>query len=383
MIKTGLERVLDEEIHLLQGKKLGLVINHTSVDASLTLSLDRFMEKGLQVKAVFAPEHGFRGNIPAEETVSHGKDSITGIPIFSLYGNSAKPTAEMLDGIEILVFDMQDLGVRFYTYLYSLANCMKAAKELGVEIMVLDRPNPINGITIEGNIVEPQFHSFVGNYGLPIRHGMTVGELAGYFNKEYEIGTELKVVTMKGWERRMWYEDTKLHWIMPSPNATGKEMTALYPGTCFFEGTNVSEGRGTTTPFQVIGAPWIDSYELIERLEPSAQKGVLLRPVTFTPYTSKYKDEQCNGIQIHIDDYSQYKPIETALTILDAIRILYPDDFQWKKTEDGNYFIDFISGTDNLRKTGDAGQSLLEWMRSNEVEAKAFEKKRAPYLLYE
>ncbi|WP_307329195.1 exo-beta-N-acetylmuramidase NamZ family protein [Evansella vedderi] len=382
MVRTGLEKVLGEKRELLKGKKLGLIINHTSVDASLQLSVDRFLEVGLDVKAIFAPEHGFRGNVTAGEVIEDQKDPITGLPVYSLYGKQKRPSEKMLQEIDTLVFDIQDLGVRFYTYIYTLAYCMEEAQKAGVEVFVLDRPNPINGITVDGNIVEESFHSFVGQYGLPIRHGMTVGELALYFNEQYKMNVDLTVVSMDGWERHFWYEETGLHWVMPSPNATGKGMAALYPGTCFFEGTNVSEGRGTTAPFEWIGAPWIHSYELVAELRRYDFQSVTFRPITFTPYTSKHKGELCEGIQIHVNDFEKLEPIEIAMGIIDTLRKLYPDHFEWLAPINSRYFIDLLSGTNELRKGSDQGEASLEWIRQKKTEAKKFAALRKKYLLY-
>ncbi|WP_096185838.1 exo-beta-N-acetylmuramidase NamZ family protein [Evansella halocellulosilytica] len=382
MVKTGLARLLEEGQPQLDGKNIGLIINHTSVDSDLKLSLDRFIEQDYQIKAIFAPEHGVRGDIAAGETVDDQVDSRTGIPVMSLYGKHRRPTDDMLRQLDALVFDIQDLGVRFYTYIYTLAYCMEEAGKHGIEVYVLDRPNPINGTAVCGNIVEPEFESFVGKYGLPIRHGMTVGELAQYFNSEYNMNVELTVVKMKGWTRDTWYDETGLPWVMPSPNATGKAMSALYPGTCFFEGTNVSEGRGTTAPFQWIGAPWIDAYALKKEFDKLRLPAVTVRPVTFTPLTSKYQDELCQGLDIHIDDFNDFQPIRTALGMIDSINTLYTEKFSWTEPINGRYFIDLISGTDEVRKHVERGGSLLEWINSKKQEAERFEKLREKFLLY-
>ncbi|UCZ52985.1 DUF1343 domain-containing protein [Bacillus shivajii] len=383
MVKTGLDRLIEEKEHVLKGKKIGLIMNHTSVDRNLHLSLDMLVELGFNVKAIFAPEHGVRGDVAAGQTVENQVDARTNIPVYSLYGKQKRPTSEMLKEIDVLIFDIQDLGVRFYTYIYTLAYCMEEAGKRGIEVYVLDRPNPINGATVTGNIVDPQFESFVGKYGLPIRHGMTVGELAQYFNRELNMNVRLTVVTMEGWKRTMSYDDTGLPWIMPSPNATGKTMSALYPGTCFFEGTNVSEGRGTTAPFKWIGAPWIDAYKWRAEFEKLALPGVQVRPVTFTPLISKYQGEVCYGLDLHIYNEDEFEPIETSLGLIDSLVVLYRDKFQWTAPINGRYFIDLISGTDQVRRLGDRGDSLVNWIRGKGEEAKQFEEKRKPYLLYD
>jgi len=382
VIITGLEKLLMEDDQDLRRKRIGLVINHTSVDQNLNLSIDEFLHRGYNIKAIFAPEHGFRGNATAGEKVSHTTDHKTGIPIFSLYGESKKPSPDMLQAIDALVFDIQDIGVRYYTYIYTMAYTMEAAAELGVDYYVLDRPNPISGDVIEGNIIDSTFDSFVGKYGLPIRHGMTVGELANYFNDEYKIGCKLMVIRMEGWERLKWYDQTGLSWVMPSPNATGMEMAALYPGTCLFEGTNVSEGRGTTRPFEMIGAPWIDAEKWREYLKEYKLEGVQFRPAPFTPTSSKFNGEMCQGLQIHVVNRKLMKPIPTALAMIETLNQLYPNDFKWMDPVKGRYFIDLLAGTEQLRLKIDQNSSVMRWLEHEESRLKQFKEIRQPYLLY-
>lgn len=379
---NGLDRLLLGSNPELQSKRIGLIINHTSVTADLRLSLDILLNKGFIIKAIFAPEHGFRGNAAAGEKVSHQVDKKTGIPIYSLYGDSRSPSSESMKDIDAFVFDIQDIGVRYYTYIYTLAYSMETAAKFGLDYYVLDRPNPITGEIIEGNIIDSNFDSFVGKYGLPVRHGMTVGELATYFNHEYKMSCKLTVIKMEGWERKKWFDELGLQWVMPSPNATGIEMAALYPGTCLFEGTNVSEGRGTTRPFEMIGAPWIDAEEWYEKLQAYKLDGVIFRPTHFTPTTSKYTGELCEGLQVHIVGRKMVKPLQVALAMIETLKHLYPNNFKWMDPIKGRYFIDLLAGTDQLRLRVDRCENLVDWLKDEESKLKKFKDVQRKYLLY-
>ncbi len=382
MIINGLDKLLLQSALELRRKRIGLIINHTSVDQDLKLSLDVLLSRGYNIKAIFAPEHGFRGNAAAGEKVAHQVDKKTGIPIYSLYGDSRSPSSDSMKDIDAFVFDIQDIGVRYYTYIYTLAYSMETAAKFGLDYYVLDRPNPITGDVIEGNIIDSTFDSFVGKYGLPVRHGMTVGELASYFNHEYKMGCKLTVIRMEGWERDKWFDELGLHWIMPSPNATGIEMAALYPGTCLFEGTNVSEGRGTTRPFEMIGAPWIDGEEWNEKLQAYKLDGVMFRPTHFTPTMSKFAGELCEGIQVHIVDRELLKPLHVACAMIESLKYLYPSQFKWLDPIKGRYFIDLLAGTDQLRLRVDGKENLIDWLKVEELKLEGFKVIRKKYLLY-
>jgi uncharacterized protein YbbC (DUF1343 family) len=382
LIINGLDKLLLENYPELKRKKIGLIINHTSVDKNLRLSLDILLNRGFTIKAIFAPEHGFRGNAAAGEKVAHQVDKKTGIPVYSLYGDSRSPSSESIKDIDAFVFDIQDIGVRYYTYIYTMAYSIETAAKHGLDFYVLDRPNPISGAVIEGNIIEDKFHSFVGKYGLPIRHGMTVGELASYFNQEYNMGCRLTVIKMEGWERDKWFDELGLQWVMPSPNATGIEMATLYPGTCLFEGTNVSEGRGTTRPFEIIGAPWIDAEEWYGKLQEYNLDGVIFRPTHFVPTTSKYAGQLCEGIQLHIVDRKRLKPLHVALAMIEVLKLLYPSEFKWMDPIKGRYFIDLLAGTDQLRVRVDSKINLLDWLEAEESKLERFKAVRKKYLLY-
>lgn len=382
-VTTGLQRMLAGQCQAeLKNSRIGLVANHTSVDQELRLGADELINKQFQIKAIFAPEHGFRGNTTAGDHVNHQIDQRTRLPVYSLYGESKKPSAEMLDGLDALVFDIQDIGVRFYTYIYTMVNTMIVAAEHGLEYYVTDRPNPITGARVEGNIINAQFKSFVGDYGLPIRHGMTVGELAQYFNQEYKLGCSLHIIKMEGWKRDQWYNETSLPWVMPSPNATGMDMAILYPGTCLFEGTNLSEGRGTTRPFEIIGAPWINGEDWLAELQKYNLKGIIFRPLTFVPFTSKHKGEECQGIQVHVIDREQLEPIKVAIAMIESVKALYPSIFDWTAPYKNRYFIDLLLGTDQFRYRVEQGGSLLDWLEEEQEKLTTFKQRSEPYLLY-
>lgn len=383
MVITGLERLLNGDYPELRGKRIGLVINHTSVDHLLRFSLDELLKQGYTIQAVFSPEHGLRGDVVAGEKVHHEVDRKTGIPVYSLYGERKIATEDMLKDIEVLIFDMQDMGVRFYTYIYTMANMMKSAAEHHIPFYVLDRPNPINGVKVEGNLISEVFCSFVGDYGLPIRHGMTIGEVATYINHEFHLGCELTVISMENWCRGYWFDETGLQWVMPSPNATSIDMAALYPGMCFFEGTNLSEGRGTTKPFEIIGAPWIKSEEWIKSLSHYQLDGILFREANFKPFTSKYSGELCQGVQVHITNREQLQPIKVALSMLQTVSNLYPQQFHWIPPFNNRYFIDLLTGTDQVRSAIDRQEDVLKWYGNQRQDVSMFEEKRRNYLLYD
>ncbi|WLD91936.1 DUF1343 domain-containing protein [Alkalihalobacillus sp. AL-G] len=380
MVKTGLMTLLEKDE--LKGNRIGLVINHTSVTNDVQLSVDRLKESGFNIVAVFSPEHGFGGHVKEGEHIAHSTDKRTRLPIYSLYGANKNPKKEWLDSIDALVFDIQDIGVRFYTYIYTLANTMQAAGRCGLNYIVLDRPNPITGSRIEGNLLSFAFSSFIGNYRLPIRHGMTVGELALYMNGEFGFNTNLTIIPMEGWSRGMWFDETGLVWVPPSPNAPTLEMASVYPGTCLFEGTNVSEGRGTTKPFEWIGAPWIDGFIWKEELKTYQLKGVILRPISFQPTTSKYNGELCHGLQVHVEDRNTYQPIRTACALIETLYTLYPNDFQWLQIKDTRFMIDLIMGTDSFRNQITSKRPISDWLDVEEKQLDQFLDVRSKYLLY-
>ena len=383
MVHCGLDRLLSEGYAPLQGKRIGLITNHTGVDACLRSNIDLLHHHpDYKLVALYGPEHGVRGSAAAGEHVDSYTDLRTGLPVYSLYGASRRPSREALDGVTALVFDILDCGSRYYTFPYTMVYTMQAAAEHGIPYIVLDRPNPLNGIRVEGNVLRPGFESFVGLYPIPMRHGMTVGELARLFNEEFGIGCDLHIIPMSGWQRQMWWEQTGKPWVAPSPNLPTFDSSNLYPGTCLFEGTNLSEGRGTTKPFQVIGAPWIIAEEWAEALNGLNLEAVVFRPTYFTPTFSKHQGQLCGGVEIHVLDRENCDPIRVALEMISMVSRLYPNSFSWLEPHNSRYFFDLLAGTDQLRLDLDRGVTPSEITASWDDELTAFRTLRAKYLLY-
>jgi uncharacterized protein YbbC (DUF1343 family) len=388
-MKIGLENLLENKIHLLKGKKIGLVINQASVDKNLNSCLDLFyFHPQIKLTAIFSPQHGLWSEKQADMVESPDFfDRKTGLPVFSLYGKRKEPTKEILKNIEIIVFDLQDVGVRFYTYISTLALVMQACKKFGKKIIVLDRPNPINGKAVEGNLVEPNYISFVGIYPLPIRHGMTIGELALMFNQEFKIRCDLEIIPLKGWKREMWFDDTGYKWINPSPNIPTIDSAIVYPATAYLEGTNISEGRGTTKPFEFCGAPFIDSEKLANELNKQNLQGVFFRPIAFQPVFDKWKDELCFGIQIHVLDRNTFKPVRTGLALLKTLYNFFSKNFEWRNPpyeyEYEKLPIDLLWGTNKIRKYIKENRNINEIEKSWQKDLEIFKKKRSKYLLYD
>ncbi|WP_110113043.1 DUF1343 domain-containing protein [Bacillus sp. CGMCC 1.16541] len=380
----GVDVLLSDKKELIKGKRVGLITNPTGVDKQLTSIVDLLHnDPEVELTALYGPEHGVRGDAQAGQYVEFYTDGKTGLPVYSLYGKTRKPTPEMLENIDVLLFDIQDVGARFYTYIYTMAYAMEAAKENNMPFIVLDRPNPLNGTNVEGPVLDMKYASFVGNYAIPLRHGMTVGELAKLFNKEFSIGADLTVVEMKNWKRHMYYDDTKLPFVMPSPNMPTLETAITYPGAALIEGTNVSEGRGTTKPFELIGAPFINADELATSLNELNLPGVAFRAASFTPTFSKHAGQLSHGIQIHITDRKTYKPIETGLHIVKTIHDLYPDNFAFRaENSAGISFFDNLMGNRWVRDGIVAGRSVEDMQAQWQVELEEFKTVRQTYLLY-
>ena len=390
-VTTGLDRLLAEPQEFIKGNRLGLVVNHTSVCADGLPSFIHFhRHKDFELVKLFAPEHGLYGVDQDMVGVDHGTEPATGIPIVSLYGNnhdSLTPDAGLMNDIDTLIFDIQDIGSRYYTFIYTLANCMQTCKQSGVPVVVCDRPNPINGVQVEGNLVREGWHSFVGQYSLPNRHGMTVGELAKWFNEVIGIGCDLTVVPMQGWQREMWYDQTGLLWVSPSPNMPRVSTATVYPGMCLIEGTLLSEGRGTTLPFELCGAPGVDAHRLAEALAKDSLPGVLFRPQYFKPGFQKCAGEICGGVQMHVTDRDAFKPLVTGIAVIRAIARLFPDIFKWR-TEAYEFVsdrlaIDLLYGSPDFRETLlPKNQSLAEIEASWQTDLDNFQSVRKSYLLY-
>lgn len=329
-VMSGLDVLLAEEINVLKGKKVGILCNQTAVTHDLTHITDVLHSVGIKITALFGPEHGVRGDASAGASVGDAVDPILNIPAFSLFGATNEPTNEMLADIDILLIDVQDIGARFYTYPSTVAKIMAACGRNDIQVWVLDRPNPISGLGFEGPILHPQYSSFVGLFPIPVRHGFTTGELATLYRIWFGVECNLRVIKMRNWNREMWFDVTGLPWVMPSPNMPTLDTATVYPGTCFFEGTNVSEGRGTTRPFEIFGAPWIDAHALRKELMSLNLPGVMYREAYFIPFAGKFQNEPCAGLQLYVTDRKVFKPVLTGLAAVSAIHRLHPGCFAFK-----------------------------------------------------
>lgn len=387
-VKLGLEKILDEKIDLLKDRRVGLICNQASVNHQFEHAADLFFaHKDINLTTLFGPQHGIRGDVQDNMVeTSHTIDKKTGLPVFSLYSETREPTAEMLENLDVLVFDLQDVGCRVYTFIYTMAFAMKACKKAGKKFIVLDRPNPINGNGIEGNLLEIGHESFVGLFPIPMRHGLTAGELAKLFNKEFSIGCELEVVSMDGWERNLFYDETDCPWVMPSPNMPTVDTAVVFPGTVMFEGTKVSEGRGTTRPFEIIGAPYIDGDKFVDKLNELNLPGVVFRSTGFLPTFQKHKDDACSGVFIHVTNRDEFEPVLTGIALTKIIFEMYREKFEWKDTPyeyefDRNPF-DVIQGSTKIREMIEAEKSLEEIKHFWQNDVKHFRDLREKYLLY-
>lgn len=382
--RLGIEVLLQDEIDLIKDKRVGLITNPTGVDQNVTSIVDLlFNNPDVNLTSLYGPEHGVRGSAQAGQYVEQYTDEKTGLPVYSLYGKTKKPTPEMLSNVDVLLFDIQDVGARFYTYIYTMALAMEAAKENNIPIIVLDRPNPISGTKVEGPVLEDKYSSFIGEYPIPVRHGMTVGELAKLFNSEFNIGADLTVVEMEGWKRNMYFDETPSEWVLPSPNMPTLETAVVYPGAALIEGTNVSEGRGTTKPFELIGAPFINSDNLAAKLNSYKLPGVTFRAASFIPTFSKHANVLSHGIQIHVTDRNAFKPFETGLYIVKTIHDMYPNDFQFRApSAAGISFFDNLVGNGSIRADIEAGKSVEEMKAAWKTGLDEFNEIREKYLLY-
>src|SRR5262245_43013046 len=371
-----------------RGLRLGLIANPTAVTASLDHAAVLMSEsKDLRLVALFGPEHGVWADAQDLVEVGDSRDPRTGLPVHSLYGATRVPTAEMLAGVDALVFDVQDVGSRYYTFIYTMLHALEACTLHHKRLIVLDRPNPLGGVAVDGNVLDPAFASFVGLHPLPVRHGMTVGELALLFREERELKAEIEIVPLRGWRRAMTFADTGLPWIMPSPNMPTVDTAWVYPGGCLVDGTNLSEGRGTTRPFELVGAPWLDPWRLAADLEKERVPGVRARPVFFTPTFQKHAGEPCGGVQVHVTDRERFPAFLYYLLIIHHARRQSPRQFAWRQPpyeyERVKLPIDILCGTDHVRKAIEADGSPRELAGEWARERQAFRRRRARYLLYE
>ena len=376
MVRTGLDVWTSNPTPELQALRLGLVSHAAAVLPDLTGAVDALRNAGYTLTALFGPEHGFGGAALDGAHVSNATDPHTELPLFSLYGAVNEPTAEMLTSVDALVFDMQDVGVRFYTYLSTLFYVLRGAGKAGKPVFVLDRPNPITGSRIEGGPIVPGFESFVGIINVPMRHGMTLGELARYMNAEYALDADLHVIEMHGWQRNMWFDETTLPWVPTSPAMPHLSTAVLYPGICLLEGTNLSLGRGTALPFEACGAPWIDGYALAAALNELQLPGVRFRATVFTPSASTHAEIECYGVQMHVIDRNVLCPVEMALHLIAAAQDLSGDAWVW------NSHFDRLAGDSAVRFALDAGTKVIEIVTTWEESIVVFTHRREKYLLY-
>jgi uncharacterized protein YbbC (DUF1343 family) len=401
----GCENFFADHLDIVKNKKVGLITNQTGVDHELRSLIDLFHKNPfIDLVALYAPEHGIRGNIPAGQTIPFCKDEKYDLPIYSLYGQhiypdlrknrdfdaemrsfdtndtGKMPDDSMVENVDVMVFDIQDIGTRIFTYTATMAYCMQVCAKAGIKFIVLDRPNPINGQDLEGPILDyPQYSSFVGLYPIPVRHGMTIGELSQLFNSRYlPEKVDLTVIPMRGWSRAMWYDQIGLPWVYPSPNIPTMQTATVYPGQVFLEGTNISEGRGTTKPFELFGAPWITGQDLVDELNMLALPGVKFREAWFLPVISKYKGQLCSGAQIHVVDREIFMPFNTTIFIIQTIQKMYPEKFRFH-----SHYFDLIIGSSSVRQSIEKDIPVDEITKKYSSQIDEFSHQRTSYLLYQ
>lgn len=383
VVQLGVEVLLESQSEEIKGKRIGLVSNYTMTDRRFRPVIDLLADSDdWKVTKLFGPEHGVMNSAKEGEHVSTSTDPHTGLPAYSLYGKSRKPSPEMLDGIEVLVIDLQDIGSRYYTNMNTVYYCMEACGEAGLPCVILDRPNPIDGISREGNILEDRFRSFVGMHPIPNRHGLTMGELAHYFNDCLGGSCDLTVIEAKGWHREMLLTDTRLPFVASSPNTAHLDMCLLYPGTCFFEGTNISVGRGTAFPFQAIGSPYIEGHRLARWFNDQHFPGVLARPLYFVPTYNLYSGELCQGIHLNVTDAKELEPVRTGVSLLQGIAHMYEKDFQFRDEHRERPFIDLLAGTDQLRSLIRSGKGE-SYVDDSKEDLEKFSREMKKYEIYQ
>lgn len=369
-VQTGLDVFEKKWPKELKGASAGLLVHPASVNRRLEHAVDLFKKTRLcEPKALFGPQHGIFGETQDNMVEWKGfRDKKTGLPVHSLYSEIRKPQPGMLKDVDVLVIDMQDVGSRYYTFIWTMELCMQACTELGKAVIILDRPNPIGGILTEGALLDISYSSFVGQRRLPVRHGMSIGEIGEYFKNEFYPSLNLWVIPVQGWERKMWFDETGLPWVMPSPNMPTLDTAVVYPGICLLEGTNLSEGRGTTRPFEIFGAPFIEPESLVERLNEFKLPGVLFRPMYFEPAFQKHAGKLCGGAQIHVTDREKFRPFKTGVAVLKSVHDLYHRNFRWKRPpyeyEMKKMPVDILAGTERLRKDIESGvrlNNMEEW----------------------
>ena len=387
-VRIGLDLIEERWPSDLKGARVGLLTNISSFDSCFRWAGYVLAASGrLSLKALFGPQHGLF--LETQENMIEWEGSFheeLKVPIYSLYGRARKPSKDMLGAIDVFVFDLQDVGARPYTYVWTMDLCMEACEEEGKVFVVLDRPNPISGVVVEGPLLRPELASFVGRKPIPMRHGLTVGELAGWLRERYYPSLDLRVIAMEGYRRSMWFDETGLFWPLPSPNMPCLDTALLYPGMCLLEGTNMSEGRGTTRPFELFGAPFLEPERLLRRLKDFRLPGCVLRPVYFSPTFHKYKESLCAGLMIHVTERESFKPFKTAVCLMRALYELYPREFRWREPpyeyEYEKLPIDLLSGTDRIRREIEEGVDMEEMEAWWQREAEVFDREREAFLLY-
>jgi uncharacterized protein YbbC (DUF1343 family) len=396
-VRTGLEMFLDpasDAAQLARGARIGVIAHAASIDAGGRHLVDRLTRDGrFRVTRLFGPEHGVRGEAQDMESVAEPADRATGLPVVSLYGDSEaslRPRAEHFQGLDAIVYDLQDVGTRYYTFVATLSYAMETAREVGIPVIVLDRPNPIGGLAVEGPVLDPAFASFVGRFPIPVRHGMTTGELAQMMRDAFDVGGDLRVVPMSGWTRGLEFEETGLPWVLPSPNMPTPDTARVYPGGCLVEGTNLSEGRGTTRPFELVGAPWVDAGALERRLahagDDEGLDGVLFRAASFRPMFQKHAGRSCGGVQVHLTDRRRARPFAIYLVLLREARRLAPDLFDWRRETyefvSDRLAIDLLLGRADLRAMIESGASVAAMESAWRGDLDRFLRERERFLLY-
>jgi len=387
-VESGLEVLLDRHLPWLRGRRLGLLAHQASVTRDLAHVAQLLNDlRGVRLARLFAPEHGLWGAAQDHAPVASTRDQVTGLEVWSLYGERRAPTPETLAGLDALVVDLQDIGARYYTFVWTLALAMRECARAGVRVIVLDRPNPLGGDRVEGNLPDPAFASFVGLYPLPARHGFTLGELARRFVLEEGIRCDLTVAPMRGWRRAMLWEDTGLPWVPPSPNMPTPDTARVYPGGCLIEGTNLSEGRGTTRPFEWVGAPYLDGHRYAEALDAMSLPGVRFRPARFVPTFHKWAGEVCGGVQIHVTDRRRFRPFRTGVAAISVARRLAPAEFRWKEPpyefEHQRLPIDILFGTDRIRTQIEGGTDLPVIEATWRTALPLYTRRRRAFMIYD
>ena len=386
MVRLGSDLLLASS--RLKGARVGIVCNHASLDRGFLHIVDRLAAApDVTLAAIFGPQHGFRSDVQDNMIETpHADDPARRVPVYSLYSETREPTAAMLAGLDFLVIDLQDIGARIYTYIYTMANCLRASARHGVRVIVCDRPNPIGGTDVEGALLVEGFESFVGQFPIPMRHGMTIGELARLFNEHFAIGASLEIVQMEGWRREMYSDATDLPWVMPSPNIPTLDTAIVYPGTVLFEGILISEGRGTTRPFELIGAPWIEAESFARQMNALKLPGAYFRPAVFEPTFQKHAKQTCGGCQIHVTDRQQFQPVLVGVALIAMFHQVDPARFAWRQPpyqyEHDKMPIDILAGSETLRGQIEAGTSARDIAASWKKDEESFRKLREPFLLY-